>query len=212
MRTGSDVLNLADAAFETSVFEPQKLFASDRPEIVFSGRSNVGKSSLINKIFNRKSLARVSSAPGKTASINFYTCSFEGESVHFVDLPGYGFARVSKETKARWSELVERYFAGERRIALVIQLIDSRHSPTEYDRQMLGFLRENGLPFAAALTKCDKLKKKSERAARGAEFDKAFSEFGPFPYVMASAETGEGIETLQQMILQHIRQEKSRVE
>lgn len=192
-------MNLADAVFKTSVFEPQQLFASNQKEIVFSGRSNVGKSSLINRLFGRKSLARVSSAPGKTASINYYECS----GVYFVDLPGYGFARVSKETKDRWSELVQQYFSGGRSIALVFQLIDARRSPTEYDLQMLAFLRDSGLPFAAALTKCDKLKK-SELAARREDFARAFEPFGDFPYVMTSSENGEGIDQLRQIIFQHL--------
>lgn len=148
-------MNLQVAAFEAAYGTFSQLPPSNLPEIAFSGRSNVGKSSLLNRLFNRKSLARVSSVPGKTVTINFYRVG----DVRFVDLPGYGYAKVPKAEKQRWAEMMEGYFNSEREIKLVVQLIDMRHSPTKDDLQMLAFLRENGIPFAVALTKCDKLNK-----------------------------------------------------
>jgi len=123
-------------------------------EIVFCGRSNVGKSTLINRLCNRKSLARVSSTPGKTATVNFYSA---GESAYLVDLPGYGYAKRSKAEVERWSKLLDRYFRQSRDIALVLLLLDVRHEPSADDTVMLDYLRETGTPFACVLTKCDKL-------------------------------------------------------
>ena len=108
------------------------------PEIVFSGRSNVGKSSLINKLLNRKALAKVSSTPGKTATVNFYDIN----GAYLVDLPGYGYAKVSKAEQQRWADIMDGYFKQQRDIRLVVQLIDSRHAPTALDLQMLGFLAD----------------------------------------------------------------------
>ena len=126
---------------------------SSRPEVSFAGRSNVGKSSLINKLFNRKGLAKVSSTPGKTATINF----FDAKNVHFVDLPGYGFAKVPKSEKQRWASLIDGYFQQERRHALVCSLVDIRHDASPLDVNMLAFLQELGLPYAVVFTKADKL-------------------------------------------------------
>ncbi len=149
-------MNFNQVVFETSFGTFSQLPKSDLPEIVFSGRSNVGKSSLINAIFNRKSLARVSSVPGKTTTINF----FRMKNVRFVDLPGYGYAKVAKTEKSRWSDLIGGYFDDDRDIALVMQLIDVRHSPSKEDMIMINFLIESELPFIIILTKSDKLSKK----------------------------------------------------
>ncbi len=144
-----------NASFEISAALPEQLLPSDLPEIVFSGRSNVGKSSLINKLLNKRDLARVSSTPGKTATINFYRLI----GARIVDLPGYGYAKRSGAEKKRWSELIEGYFRQGRNIALVVQLVDVRHSPSEQDLMMVEFLNSLGLPFVIVYTKCDKLKK-----------------------------------------------------
>ena len=125
------------------------------PEICFSGRSNVGKSSLINKILNRKSIARVSSTPGKTVTINFYRLV----EFRLVDLPGYGYAKVTDRDRERWAELMEGYFRTGRNIKLCLQLIDMRHPATEFDISMLEFLRHFEIPYTVVLTKCDKLNK-----------------------------------------------------
>ena len=148
------------AAYGTS----KQLPPSKEAEIVFSGRSNVGKSSLINKLFNRKNLARVSSVPGKTITVNF----FKGDGAYFVDLPGYGYAKREQGERKRWAELMEGYFQSQRNIALVIQLIDMRHSPTADDMTMLNFLKEMEIPFVIALTKCDKLNKTETEKRREA--------------------------------------------
>lgn len=134
------------------------------PEIAFSGRSNVGKSSLLNTLVRRRALARVSQTPGKTREINFF--AINGAFV-LADLPGYGFARVSKEVRAKWRPLIEEYLTGSVRLRGVVQLIDIRHEPTADDRQMLEFLAELGAPTIVALTKSDKLRagEVGERAA-----------------------------------------------
>lgn len=129
--------------------------ACSRMEIAFAGRSNVGKSTLINKIFNRKNLARVSAVPGKTATINFYQL----EHVYFVDLPGYGYAKVAKSEKERWAGLIEGYLNSERDIRLIFLLIDMRHAPSADDLHMIDYLVEAELPFVVILTKADKLKR-----------------------------------------------------
>ncbi|MBE6749741.1 MAG: YihA family ribosome biogenesis GTP-binding protein [Ruminococcaceae bacterium] len=154
-------MNFNNAQFETSFANAKQFIASDVPEICFSGRSNVGKSSLINKILNRKSFARVSSKPGKTVTINF----FKVDSVRLVDLPGYGYAKVSYEEKERWGELMESYFGTGRNIKMVFQLIDMRHPATDFDISMLEFLSANNIPFTIVLTKSDKLNK-TETAKR----------------------------------------------
>lgn len=180
------------AAYGTS----SQLPPSREAEIVFSGRSNVGKSSLINKIFNRKNLARVSSVPGKTITVNF----FKGDGVFFVDLPGYGYAKREMKEKKRWAELMEGYFQSGRNIPLVIQLIDMRHSPTADDMLMLNFLRESGIPFVIALTKCDKLNK-SELEKRRAELQSELADYPEIKTIEFSAIKGTGVEQIKAEII-----------
>lgn len=149
------MINYGKADFETAFGTTSQLPTDSTVEIAFAGRSNVGKSSLLNKLFNRKNLARVSSVPGKTATINFYKV----DGVRFVDLPGYGYAKVSKGDKRRWAFLLESYFNSGRDIRLVVLLIDIRRPPTEDDLLMVDFLKEKNYPFAVVLTKKDKLNK-----------------------------------------------------
>ena len=148
-------MNYHKVAFERSFGTLAQLPPSDLPELVFAGRSNVGKSSLINKIFNQKQLARVSGVPGKTITINF----FRAEHARFVDLPGYGYARRARSEQERWSRMIEGYFGGDRDIQLVISLMDLRHPPTADDIQMVNYLIDRELPFVVVLTKLDKLKR-----------------------------------------------------
>ena len=148
-------MNYNNVSFETAFGTFEQLTESTMPEICFSGRSNVGKSSLINKILNRKSLARVSTKPGKTVTINFYRL----DNLRLVDLPGYGYAKVPFAEKDRWSELMEGYFRSGRDIRMVFQLIDMRHPATQFDLVMLDFLKQMGLPYTVILTKSDKLNK-----------------------------------------------------
>ncbi len=184
------------AAYGTS----NQLPPSKDAEIVFSGRSNVGKSSLINKIFNRKNLARVSSVPGKTITVNF----FKGDGVYFVDLPGYGYAKREQAEKKRWAELMEGYFHSERNIALVIQLIDMRHSPSADDMVMLNFLKETGIPFVIALTKCDKLNK-TETEKRREALETELAEYSDIKRIEFSAVKGTGVEEMKAVIQEAVK-------
>lgn len=186
------------AVFEASYGTFSQLPESDMPEIAFAGRSNVGKSSLLNKLTNRKSLARVSSSPGKTTTINF----FGVENIKLVDLPGYGYAKVSRAEKLRWSELMEGYFSSNRNIRLVIQLIDMRHPPTENDLSMLSFLIHTGYPFIIVLTKSDKLNK-SEREKRLSLVNEELKGIGisnDVKIIPFSAIKGEGVDEIKDII------------
>ncbi|MDD6062928.1 MAG: ribosome biogenesis GTP-binding protein YihA/YsxC [Oscillospiraceae bacterium] len=181
--------------FETSFGVSAQLKASEMPEIAFAGRSNVGKSSLLNKLLNRKNLARVSSVPGKTATINF----FKGAGVRFVDLPGYGYAKVSRDEKARWGSLMEHYFGSGRDIRLVVQLTDMRHPITADDRDMLDFLTYHHIPFAVVMTKADKLNK-TETAKRMEEIQAELAPYAPQAVIPFSALKGTGVPELKRVI------------
>ena len=169
--------------------------ACSRMEIAFAGRSNVGKSTLINKIFNRKNLARVSAVPGKTATINFYQL----EHVYFVDLPGYGYTKVAKSEKERWAGLIEGYLNSERDIRLIFLLIDMRHAPSADDLHMIDYLVEAELPFVVILTKADKLKKMA-RQARMEAFAQEIPYFSELTVIPFSSQTFEGVEQVRQII------------
>ena len=149
-------MNFNNASFFASFGTAEQLPEPERPEICFSGRSNVGKSSLINCLLSRKSIARVSSTPGKTTTVNFFSCG----DTFLVDLPGYGYAKVSGAERARWDLLMNAYFSGSRDIRVCIQLLDARRTLSGDDERMINFLKHRKIPFAAVLTKCDKLNKK----------------------------------------------------
>lgn len=152
-------INVNNASLNISVGNRAQLRAEAKPQVALSGRSNVGKSSLINTLLGRKSLARVSSSPGKTITLNYY--DIDGK-MYLVDLPGYGYARRSSDSKRAWSALTEDYFLhnpSSDMIKLVIQLVDIRTGPTEDDILMLNFLIENRIDFLLVATKCDKLSK-----------------------------------------------------
>ena len=188
-------MNYNKAEFIASYGFASQLPGGQRPEIVFSGRSNVGKSSLINKLCNRKSLARVSATPGKTATINFYRV----DQAHFVDLPGYGYAKVRAGERRRWDALINSYFAARRPRVLLVQLLDCRHAPSADDRQMLEYLRYHGVEFVVALTKADKLKK-SQQAAAEERFREICAPYGCRAVLLTSAENGLGIPALQALL------------
>ena len=188
-------MNYANAAFAASYGLSSQLPESDRTEFVLSGRSNVGKSSLINRLCGRKNLARVSSTPGKTATINFYNL----DTAWLVDLPGYGYAKVSAAERQRWDELINSYFDAGRRCALLLQLLDCRHAPSADDKQMMQYLQYHGIPFVAVLTKADKLKK-SARAQTVEQFTKLCAGYGCQAVVLTSAENGEGIDQLRGLL------------
>lgn len=189
-------MNYNKVQFEAAFGTLKQIPKSDLPEIVFAGRSNVGKSSMLNRLFNRKNLARVSSMPGKTITINF----FRVEDVRIVDLPGYGYAKVAKGEKRRWAEMMEGYFADERNIKLVVQLVDMRHKPSEDDYIMMRFLRDTGLPFVVAATKSDKLNK-TQYNQRKTALKEELAEFGDDLIIIPfSSEKGEGAEQLKAVI------------
>ena len=193
-------INVSNASLVLTAGIPSQLKFDGTPQIAFSGRSNVGKSSMINKLLCRKSLARVSAEPGKTITVNYY--SVDGK-LYFVDLPGYGYAKRSDAEKVRWSKLVEGYFSGISKSGpskrLVIQLIDVRHAPTSDDCMMLDWLSNYGVPYCVAATKCDKLGKTALRenleALRTHPLISPDAEIIPF-----SALSGEGAEKLLTMI------------
>lgn len=166
-------------------------------EIAFAGRSNVGKSTLINKVFQRKSLARVSAVPGKTATINFY----ELPPLTIVDLPGYGYAKVAKSEKERWSGLISNYLVSDRDLRLILLLIDMRHAPSKDDLQMIEFLVECQLPFLIVLTKADKLNK-TEREKRMAAFQTEIPYFSQIHVIPFSSVTREGVEEVQAILME----------
>ena len=152
-------INTNNVTLRMSAGTPKQFPADPRPQIAFSGRSNVGKSSLINTLLGRKSLARVSGTPGKTITVNFYDVD---KKLYLVDLPGYGFARRSPEEKKVWSALTDGYFSKNPNLDLVkvvLQLVDARIGPTDDDIMMINFLIEARIPFFVIATKCDKLSK-----------------------------------------------------
>ena len=173
---------------------------SNLPEIAFAGRSNVGKSSLLNRLFGRKNLARVSSVPGKTITINFY----QVDEYNFVDLPGYGYAKVAKTEKDRWAEMMEGYFNSDRNIKLVVQLVDMRHPPTKDDIMMMEFLQSTGYEFIVVMTKSDKLKKKNDYNER-IEKSKQEMSFVPSERLIPfSSETGAGLDIVKKYIEEYL--------
>ncbi len=187
-------LKYETARYEASYGTIAQLPKPTTPEVSFVGRSNVGKSSLLNRLLGRKQLARVSSVPGKTANINF----FDVDGVKFVDLPGYGYAKVSHTEKQRWADLIGGYFEQERSFNLVISLVDIRHEAQKLDLQMIDFLTEAELPFVVALTKVDKITRNKQNQAAAA----LRSSFGlaQEQIIVTSSETGLGIDELRRRI------------
>lgn len=137
-----------------SAVRPEQYPQDNLPEIALAGRSNVGKSSLINTLINRKKLARTSSQPGKTQTLNFYNVEHQ---LNFVDVPGYGYARASKQDREKWGAMIEEYFAQRQQLAGVISLVDSRHAPTQLDQQMIEFIHYYQFPLLVVGTKIDKI-------------------------------------------------------
>lgn len=192
-------LNIQNTSLRISAGTDKQFPSDPVPQVALSGRSNVGKSSLINTILGRKSLARVSSAPGKTITINFYDVD---KKLFLVDLPGYGYAKRRASDKEVWSSLTDRFFTANRnidRLSLVIQLIDSRARITADDEMMLSFLASSGIPYIIAVTKTDKLNK-TERNECLAEI--AASPFAQnIDIIPFSSHTGEGKQELWKLIL-----------
>ena len=187
-------MNYNKAEFERAFGISGQLPPSEVPEIAFAGRSNVGKSSLLNKLFNRKSLARVSSVPGKTITINFY----DVDGYKFVDLPGYGYAKLSKSERDRFGELMEGYFQSGRNIKLVVQLVDMRHKPSQDDFGMIDFMKQMNIPFIVVCTKADKLKVK-EFKKREQEIKEELSMVDSDLIIPFSSQSGLGLDTVKML-------------
>ena len=147
-------MKITSAEFVKSAFAEEHWTTDGLPEVAFLGRSNVGKSSLLNSLLQRKGLARTSNTPGRTQSLNYFLIN---KRFYFVDLPGYGYARVSKAVRSSWGKMAEDYLAKRDQLVLCIQLIDSRHEPTEQDRQLFEWLRHYGKTQLIVATKSDKL-------------------------------------------------------
>lgn len=188
-------MNYNKAELEKSYGISSQLPPSSITEIAFAGRSNVGKSSLLNKLFNRKSLARVSSVPGKTITINFY----DVDGYKFVDLPGYGYAKLSKSERDRFGELMEGYFQSGRNIKLVVQLVDMRHKPSQDDFGMIDFMKQMNIPFIVVCTKADKLKVK-EFKKREQEIKEELSMVDSDLIIPFSSQNGLGLDKIKMLI------------
>lgn len=192
-------MKITNAEFIISAVGPAQYPDDGFPEIGLAGRSNVGKSSLINKMIMRKNLARTSSQPGKTQQLNYYRIN---DSMYFVDVPGYGYAKVSKVQRAAWGKMIEAYFRERDALRLVLLVVDLRHPPTEDDYMMHQWLTHYEVPVAVVATKADKVPKsrwpkhlKQVRTTLGLHADT--------PLVLFSAETGQGREELWDIILSH---------
>ena len=192
-------MNFNNVTYDRSFGTSAQLPESTLPEIAFAGRSNVGKSSLLNKLVGQKNLARVSQKPGKTATINF----FEAGGAYLVDLPGYGYAQVSKTERERWAELIEGYFNQDRNFALVCSLIDVRHPASALDENMVGFLQEAELPFLIVLTKGDKLSKSKCNQQRAA-IKRQLQLADDVPVLITSSLKGEGMDELRRTIKSYV--------
>ncbi len=193
-------LNLNKAEFVKSAASPEAFIRDSLPRIVFAGKSNVGKSSVINRLLNRKNFARVGAQPGKTVHVNYF--KIDGRC-WFVDLPGYGYAAVAKAERDRWARLMESFFAEPEQISLGVMIVDARHKPTADDMTMCEWFKGSGRPFVAAANKCDKLSKTA--AAENLAMIRAALELSEdTPLLAFSAEKGEGRAELLSRILEQV--------
>lgn len=181
-------INWNKVEFKLSAVRPADFPRDGLPQIVFSGRSNVGKSSVINRLLGRKNLARVGSAPGKTTHINYFLVD---DTLYFVDLPGYGFAKVSQAERARWGKLIEAWFADVSLMTLGVMLVDLRHKPTADDCTMEEWYKASGKPYVVVANKLDKVKK-SELAGNLAQIRETLELPNEVPVIPFSAEKGDG--------------------
>ena len=195
------MLNLHKAEFIRSAVKPADFPSDGLPQIVFAGKSNVGKSSTINKILNRRNFARVGGQPGKTIHINFFSID---QQVYFVDLPGYGYAKVSKSERDRWGRLLETYFASGQ-ITLGFQIVDIRHKPTADDKVMADWFLSTGKPFVVIANKWDKIKK-SELEPNVACIRQTLLLPEQVPVIPFSGEKGSGREDVLALIEAHVAQ------
>ena len=193
-------LNTQKAEFIRSAAGPKDFPRDLLPQVAFAGRSNVGKSSVINRLLNRKNFARVGAAPGKTTHINYFLID---NKAYFVDLPGYGYAKVSRAEKERWAKLIQDWFDDPELITLGIQIVDARHKPTADDQMMCSYFRQTGRPFVIVANKLDKLKKSEIEPNLQCIRDTLELEES-IPVIPFSAEKGTGREELLGLILDHI--------
>ncbi|NPA16637.1 ribosome biogenesis GTP-binding protein YihA/YsxC [Persephonella sp.] len=187
--------------FLKSAVNPKDYPPPHFPEIAVVGRSNVGKSSLINAIFKRN-IAKVSSSPGKTRLINFFLLN---DNIYFVDLPGYGYAAVSKAEREKWKRMIETYFQTRDNLSLVIMLVDSRHPPTKLDIMMKEWLESLGIPYIVVATKADKLNQ-SEKAKTKKVIRQTLDLPKDFPVFLTSSKEGTGIKELMGYVLDFVRE------
>lgn len=197
------MLNLHKAEFVRSAVKTADFPQDPLPQIVFAGKSNVGKSSTINRLLNRKNFARVGNEPGKTIHINFFRID---EKVYFVDLPGYGYAKVSKKERDRWGRLMDEYFASEDTMTLGFQIVDIRHKPTADDVTMANWFLQTGMPFAIIANKHDKIKK-SQLEGSLQTIRETMHLPEEIPVIPFSAEKGTGCDEVLALILDHISNE-----
>lgn len=190
------MLNLHNAEFIRSAVKQSDFPDDSLPQIVFAGKSNVGKSSTINKLLGRKNFARVGNQPGKTVHINFFEID---KKAYFVDLPGYGYAKVSKSERDRWGKLIDTYFASGL-ITLGIQIVDMRHKPTKDDQTMARWFLGTEMPFIVIANKLDKLRKKSEREENIKVIRETLLLPDDVPVIAFSAEKGDGKEEVLEII------------
>jgi GTP-binding protein len=193
-------MNINNAQFLISAVSQSQYPKNNLPEIAFAGRSNVGKSSLINKLLGRKSLARVSSSPGKTATINFYEID---KKINLVDLPGYGYAKVSKAEKEKWGMMIEAYLEKRENLVLVVHLVDIRHKPSDDDVLMFDWIKSSGFAPVVVATKKDKLKNKQVQGA--VELIK--NTLGTSIVIPFSSEKGDGCDEVWEVILKSAKGE-----
>ena len=194
-------MNLHNVEFLISAARPTDFPQSRLPEIAFAGKSNVGKSSVINRLLNRKNFARVGEKPGKTIHVNYFTID---KKCYFVDLPGYGYAKVSQAEKDRWGKLMEDYFAADR-IDLGIMIVDCRHAPTNNDITMARWFLESGCPFVVVANKLDKVKK-SQIEGNLAVIRQDLELPETCPVIPFSAEKGDGKDELIRLILDVVKE------
>ena len=195
-----NTLNVNKAEFIKSAANPAGFIRSELPNIVFSGKSNVGKSSVINRLLNRKNFARVGQSPGKTIHVNYFLID---KKAYFVDLPGYGYAKVSRSEKERWGKLMEQFFAAEGLITLYVMIVDSRHKPTADDVTMAQWFKSSGCPMVVVANKCDKLKK-SEIEPNMALIRETLELNEDTVLIPFSAEKGNGKDALMSEILNYV--------
>lgn len=188
---GGPALIIKEVTFLDSVFSLARLPAADRPEIAFAGRSNVGKSSLLNRLINRRNLVKVSARPGKTQSLNYYAVD---DTIYLVDLPGYGYAKVDKGLQEKWEQLIASYLESRATLRCVVVIIDIRHALKELDRLLVEWLRERDIPLLLVYTKIDKLSR-NEQHRQARQLDAGLG-LTAADRILFSAKTGDGRDQL----------------